>query len=304
MKSETRPIISIVIAAHNGKSQLMECLESLSRQTLNVHINDGEIIVVGDFNDETRESVHVAYPMVKVLSLGFPVSVPTLRSYGIKESKGDIIALLEDHCAPAEDWVEIILAYHKDGHLVVGGSIENVSTRGVTGWAVYFLEYTNFMNPITSGGTTSLPGNNVSYRRSIIDCFENILDENLWEFFWHKKLMQNGIKLVSVPELVVYHNRTFPIVRFWYISLMHGWNYSAARVQDSGVVKLIRIALSGFLPFALTLRVLMKVMKKKRLFKEFFLSLPVLLWFYFGWSLGELFGTIAGEKINETGWGK
>ena len=304
MENEIEPVLSVVIAAHNGKRELLSCLSALKEQHHLERLTQYEIIVVGYFNNETKKSVWGKYPDVKLLHIPTPQSVPTLRSIGIKASKGDIIALLEDHCYPAKDWIQTILLNHQRGHLVVGGAVENGLVGRTTDWAIYFFEYSAFMNPVSEGTTTALPGNNVSYNRSAMKYFEDLLEQNLWESFWHKRLVENRIALYATPEMIVYHNRSFRIMRFWHLSFVHGCNHSVTSLHHSNFQKILWIILAFFLPFILTFRAGRRVLRKQKYLKEFIKASPIILWFYIGWTMGELMGTFSGRRINEIGWGE
>ncbi len=304
MQTAIHPYLSVIIAAHNRKWELLSCLSALKKQCYINKPVQYEVIVVGYFDDEVVKSIREKYPEVKLLKTSSPSSVPALRSIGIKASKGDIIALLEDHCIPASDWVQSILSNHQRGHLVVGGAVENGLVGRTIDWAVYFFEYSVFVNPISEEITTSLPGNNVSYNRSTIQYFEDMLEQNLWESFWHERLIKNGIVLYASSNMVVYHNRSFRIMRFWHLSFIHGCNHAVAGLHQSNFQKILWIILAVFLPFILTFRIGRRILNKQRYLKEFIKASPIILWFYIGWTVGELIGTISGQTISETGWGE
>ncbi len=305
MENEIWPVLSIIIAAHNGKTELNSCLAALKNQFFpDEPVNKYEIIVVGYLHDARKKSISKKYPEVKILQVATPLSVPALRSIGIKASKGDIIALLEDHCFPANDWIQTILSNHQKGYQVVGGAVENSLVERSIDWAVYFFEYSAFMNPISEGTTTSLPGNNVSYRRSAMKYFEDLLDQNLWEFFWHKRLMKNEVLLYSTPDMIVYHNRPFHIMRFWHLSFIHGCNHAVTGLSHSNLQKLLWVISTVFIPAILTFRISSRILRKQRYLKEFIKASPIILWFYIGWTAGEFMGTLTGRVISETGWGE
>lgn len=305
METKIRPRLSVIIAAHNGKKELLSCLSPLKEQYSLEKPDTCEIIVVGYLNEETKKCIEEKFPMVKALQTSTPLSVPNLRSLGIKASKGDILAMLEDHCVPANDWIQTILSNHQIEQItVVGGAVENNCTARITDWAVYFFEYSTFMNPISKRKTTSLPGNNISYKNFVIQYFEDMLEQNLWESFWHSRLIQKGIFLTTDPDMIVYHNRSFHIMKFWLISFKHGYNYAVARLQHSLFRQTLWIVFSTFLPLILTFRVGYCILKKQRHLKEFIASSPIILWFYIGWTLGEIIGTFVRHPLNKTGWGR
>jgi len=298
------PSLSVIIAAHNSKRELLSCLSALKEQQSINKLSKYEIIVVGYLSDETKKCIEQKYPLVKTLQTSSHLPVPTLRCLGIKASKGDIMALLEDHCIPADNWVQSILTNHQIGHLVVGGAVENNCTKRIADWAVYFFEYSAFMNPVSEGTTTALPGNNVSYNRSAMKYFDDLLEQNLWESFWHKRLMKNEVLLYAAPDIIVYHNRHFRIMRFWYLSYIHGCNHAVANMRRSNLKKLLWVISAVFIPAILTFRIGRRILRKKRYLKEFIKASPIILWFHIGWTAGEFMGTLTGRTISEKGWGE
>lgn len=304
MKTAIRPYLSVIVAAHNGERELLSCLSALKRQSSFDKSVQCEVIIVGYLINEIKDTIRSKYPEVKLLQTPAPLSVPALRSIGIKASNGDIIALLEDHCVPAEDWIQSVVNNHQMGHPVVGGAVENALIERTVDWAVYFFEYSAFMNPVPEGQAVSLPGNNVSYDRLAMLSFEDLLEQNLWEPFWHKRLTENGIVLYLSPDMIVYSNRSFRIMRFWRLSFIHGCNYAVKRLHHSNLRKGLRTILTVFLPFTLTFRVGRCILSKRRYVKEFIKASPIILWFYIGWTIGELVGAFAGQTIDETGWGE
>ena len=298
------PSLSVIIAAHNSKRELLSCLSALKEQQSINKLSKYEIIVVGYLSDETKRCIEQKYPLVKTLQTTSHLSVPALRSLGIKASEGDILSLLEDHCVPANNWIQSILTNHHMGHPVVGGAVENSCTKRIADWAVYFFEYSAFMNPIPKGETILLPGNNISYKRCVIQYFNDLLEQNLWEHHWHERLAQKDIPMISTPDMIVYHNRSFRIMRFWHISFLHGYNYASAGSRLSRFRQMSWIMFLVFVPFILTLRVGQRIFKKQRHIKKFIISSPIILWFYIGWTIGEVIGTFSGRTINNTGWGE
>src|SRR5262249_18065692 len=135
---ENAPTLSVVIAAHNGLPELTTCLDSLQNQQVPAGVAlCVEIIVAGGFSEATACSLQQTYTTVRLLRATRPVSVPHLRSWGMREAAGAIVALLEDHCAPASNWCHTMLTAHETGQLVVGGAVENGSTTCLRDWAVY-----------------------------------------------------------------------------------------------------------------------------------------------------------------------
>lgn len=96
-------MISVVIPNWNGKKFLMTCLDSLANQSY----RDFEIILVDNGSEDgSVQFCQSNYPEVKIIqfakNLGFSVAV----NAGIKESKGEFIALLNNDTEVDKKWLE------------------------------------------------------------------------------------------------------------------------------------------------------------------------------------------------------
>ena len=105
-----------------------------------------------------------------------PVALPggdvfTLRARGAEHAAGRVVAFTEDHCVPAEDWCERLLAAHdRHPHTVgVGGAIVNGSTSRIIDWANFLAVFAPFLPPLRSTGGRACPVANVSLKREVLD---------------------------------------------------------------------------------------------------------------------------------------
>ena len=299
---QNRLSLSVIIAAHNQKSELLSCLSALNKQKPLDNVSDFEIIVVGRIGDALKNNIEASFQEVKIILTPEYFSVPKLRSIGIKAASNDILALIEDHCIPDLNWVNAVVQGHQGGNLAVGGAVENGSRDSIVDWAVYFVEYGFFMNPLHEGKVETVPGNNVSYRRKVIPYFEDLLDKDVWDADWHERLRDNKIELFCNPKMIVYHKRDFQPLDFWNIFKTHGRNFGASRRFSSGIHYIAWLFGAIFLPFVLTFRMAKNIFTKQKFKKEFIMAFPLIIWFYSGWVIGEIIGGVTRQPVLETGW--
>lgn len=292
--------ISVVIPSVNGLPYIKECLESLYKQKKS---DVAEIVVVDNSNDQARKYIKERFVDVKLVCPNEKKTIPELRSIGIKESKSDIIAMIEDHCLVPENWFEEILKAHQSVYVAIGGAVENVCREKILDWASFFCEYSLFLQPVQFGIVKELPGNNISYKRKeMLQVLGAELDKGFWEGFLHQKLMEHGYKLFSTPSLVVYHKKTFSFVEFMQQRFYFSRSYAAMRNHEFDLVKrLILAGMSLFLPILLITRLFGRLLPKERLWKEFILSVPYLSLFTVVWAVGESWGYLfgAGESLSK-----
>ncbi|MBT4730683.1 glycosyltransferase [Candidatus Woesearchaeota archaeon] len=98
-----RPKFSIVITLLKINHYVRESIEHILKQTF----QDFEIIVVS-CQEETEN-----FPKTRIINAG-RLSPAMGRNLGVKESRGEIIAFIDDDAFPEKDWLEKTLHYFKD----------------------------------------------------------------------------------------------------------------------------------------------------------------------------------------------
>ena len=284
--------ISVVAVSVDGLPLIDECVRALENQRGDF---DAEIIVVSCCNDSTAEHIKKNFPCVKLLQLSERLSIPELRAIGISHATGDIIAITEDRCIAQENWFEEIIKAHKLGYEAVGGAIENGGIHRIVDWAVYLCEYSHMMLPIPYGEVNSIPGNNASYKREILDKVDESIKRNYWEFFLHEEMRKLGVKFLSVPTIVVRKKKEFGFLYFLTQRFHYSRSFAGMRRSNIPVPKrLLHALFSPLLPFLMIRRIAKQVFQKRRYRKEFLLSLPLLAVFLVSYAFGEFTGYLFG----------
>ena len=285
--------ISVVIPSVNGLPIIKECLESIYKQKNN---DIAEIIVVDCTDEQTRKVIRETFKEIVLIYPQKKKPIPELRAIGIKESKCDILALIEDHCLVPEDWFTEILKAHGSDYVAIGGAVENACQDTILDWATFFCEYSAFIQPAPYGPVRSLPGNNVSYKRTKIqDILDDVINKGVWEGFIHQKLFERGYELFSTPSLVVFHKKAFGFFEFLAQRFYYSQSFAGMRNNEFPFVKrIVYSMLCFFLPLLLMFRLCVNVLPKGRLRKEFILSTPMLFIFTTVWAIGECCGYLFG----------
>lgn len=289
------PALSVIIASVNGWHVLEPTLRSLDELPERDRM---QVVVVDVVGGATRKRLEAHRPAVEVIGVDERSSIPRLRYLGVQKSRGEIVAILEDHGAVDRDWAGEILELHQGPWGAVGGPVENGKT-GLVNWAAYFCEYTPYMRPIVEGATTDLPGNNTAYKRPHLMRHAHVLADGKWESWINEKLRIDGVPLASTNRVVVRHIKPFRLGHFLTQRFHFARSYAGMRRMDQNVLKRLVYGLgSAILPALLFARVATTVWKKKRHLAQFAVCTPLLLLFFTVGAAGEMTGYLLGAGMS------
>ena len=285
--------ISIIIASGAGGEFLSKCLDSLRNQAL---AYEAEIIVVDRCGGEVVSRIKRDYPFVTLLEyhMKHRLSVPELRSIGVQYAHGDIVAIIEEHCIAASNWIEVIFSSFLEDDAAIGGPIMDNNYPRLSDWVVYFSEYHNFLPPWSNGCRYMLNGANIAYNRLKLLLYKNVLNSGYWEVVLHPLLAKEG-KFRSIANMMVYHNGPFNYgyyLRQRYL-LSRVWG-GTQRNKISFVKRIIYILLAPVLPFFILARITQRVFNSKQLIRKYIPTIPLLIPTLVAYTFGEWIGYLVG----------
>ena len=289
--ANSTPRISIVIASIVGPPFIDECLLSVEKQAREC---SAEVIVVACGDQAYADRIRRKFAWVRVIHRPDRETVPELRRRGVKEARGAIVAIIEEHCLAAPNWLETALDAHAGGHYgVVGGPVVDHAYKRMRDWVVYFCEYNGYLPPWPDGETYNLGSANIAYSRAVLLKYEKFLSGGYWEAGLHPRLIADGVKFRSVPGMVVYHRGPFNYgyylqQRYWFSRAFAG----ARQLPASR--KLIYFLVSPLVPFLLLARMAQRVVRQRCRVEKFAQSLPLLIPALFVYVAGEVVGYVAG----------
>lgn len=281
--------LSVVVASVNGLPYLADCLEALEARA-----PDAEIVVADWTDERTREVVRTRFPRTTLLSFDEPMAVPELRAAGIFAATAPYVALIEDHCNVREGWADRLVAAHKGGQSVVGGSIRNSPYRRVRDWAAFFCEYSRYMEPAPAGAVEDLPGMNVSYDRRAIEAIDDLLRAGKWESWLHARLLERGFVLWCEPEAVLDHAKDFGFSEFLSQRYHYSRSYAGMRNAELGRKRFLYALGSPLIPPLMYARIARSVLSRRRYGRELALATPLILVYMTVWAGGEAIGYVFG----------
>lgn len=288
---QTSPPISVVIASIVGAPFIDECLLSLEAQARQC---SAEVIVVACGDAAYADRLRQKFPWIRVIHRAERETVPDLRRHGVKEARGGIVAIIEEHCLAAPDWLQAAGNAHQGGQYgVVGGPVVDHAYKRVRDWVVYFCEYNGYLPPWQDGETYNLGSANIAYSRDVLLKYEEFLSGGYWEAGLHPRLIAAGVKFRSVPGMVVHHRGPFNYgyylqQRYWFSRAFAG----ARRLPASR--KMAYFLASPLVPFLLLARMAQRVVRQRCRLEKFAQAVPLLLPVLMVYVAGEFVGYAAG----------
>ena len=268
------PKISVVIASKVGPPFLDRCLQSVKYAAGRL---DAEAIVVTAGSPLHASRIAARCPWARVVHAPGVQTVPALRRRGVEEATGELVAVIEEHCAAADDWLQHAVAAHATGEYgAVGGAISDADYGRLSDWVVYFCEYSGALPPAARGETDHLNDANIAYRRRLLVEHSHLLADGYWPMTLHPTLHAKGIKLLSVPDMIVSHHGPFEFgyylrQRFWFSRAFAG---ERAR-REARWWRWAYLLGAPFLPAILLARMARQVLAKRCRVRQFMLSVPL-----------------------------
>ncbi len=196
------PALSVVIATTQPWPEARAVLDSLHDQVT----DDGAEVVLAHRGDGFPDDAAGHYPRVRpIVQPG--ASASELRGAALGTLTGDVVAVTEDHCVVAADWIEAVLRAHREhpDAAVIGGAVENGATDGAMDWAAYFVGNAYAMAPLREGD--GLAGQaNVSYKRWALP--ETLPPSGFHELEHNLELAARGAETRVDHRMVVWHDQS------------------------------------------------------------------------------------------------
>jgi hypothetical protein len=283
------PDLSVVVPSVNGWSDLEGCLAALAAQRNGARV---EVLLADRVGPDLRDRVRARFPEVRVLEAPADTSIPRLRALAFEAAGAPVVGVIEDHVLVPPDWAARMLAAHRDGARAVGGAVANAATERFVDVAAFLCEYSHCLAPPPAGPASWLTGNNVTYRRELLERFRAVIAREEWENALHDALRAEGVTLTSRPDIVVGHRKHVTVAEYGVQRFLYSRSFAGARVRDAGPARRVAYGLASFLlPPLLLWRLIGNVRRSGRHGGALVRALPLLgLWVTAG-AAGEVVGS-------------
>ena len=286
--------LSIGVVSLASPPTLARCLDALLPQAQEL---GAEVIVVRRSADETTRTARSG---ITWLDAAPGDNVPRMRAAAIGRASGRVVALIEDDCAVANGWCRAVLDAHRR-HPVAGGPIEPDGYSSGLDWAVFFCEYARFMPPF-EGEVAALPGNNVSYTRTLaVEWLETRGEDGFVDAFAHRDWRAQGLSLWAEGRMAVRNLNRWTPGAATRSAFHHGRAFAGKRFAGAPATRLVFALGSPLLPALKTFRVAREVLVRGRR-GSLARALPWIIVFHTSWAAGELIGYLYGPGRSADRW--
>jgi len=218
-----------------------------------------------------------------------------MRMKGIERASAPFVGVIEDHVLVPPDWGRRMLDELANGQDVVAGSIANSATESFMDWAAFLCEYSGSLPPLPTGPADGVPGNNVVYRKEVLDRYKDTLAECKWENNLHDAMKADGVTLMMRPEIEVGHKMHYSFRLYMEQGFFYSRSYAGARVAGQPMSKKLFFAAAACaLPPVLLYRTVQRIVSKKYHVDLLIKSMPLQMAFVCSWAFGEVIGALLG----------
>ena len=287
----TDPVpLTVIVATRQGWPMVAPCIESLDDQVREV---GGELLVL----DASGHDYPDLGPHVRWLTQSPSMSVFQLRSVGYDESRGDIVAMTEDHCRPTPGWCRRILEIHAEHPeaAAIGGALENGTPDNLIDWAAFVVTQAPFVAPLPNGPVSRTTGaSNVSLKRRAVERLPSHPEFGTIELFDMGEVVAEGEVLYQDDSLVVLHDQSMGIIGTSSVEFHNGRTIGGFRRSVMDGRDWLRVATAGVLPVYRSARAIRQASRKRVPRRSLFGAVPLIFWLEYCTSAGELLGYATG----------
>jgi hypothetical protein len=290
-----KPDLSVIVVTLVDTAHLRHCLRALQEQEGTATF---EVIVPCDDTLGDTGELQAEFSTTNFIPLSGRRTYAELRATGANAARGRLLAVTEDHCRPARDWVQNIVNVHEQPPLAIGGVVEKTGPDKALNWAVYFLDYLRYMPPVRAGETHELTDLNVSYKMSALQEIRDVWTQEFHEPSVHAALEARGGTLWLSPDIVVQQRRQLRIGHALWDRYAFGRLFGSTRAASVPVTKrMIYAVLAPVLPALLVVRLTRHILNKKRHLGAFVTALPYIILLASAWAWGEFVGYLTGTSV-------
>jgi len=293
-QQSNEPALSAIILVNDTYDSVRQAVSYLQAQTI---VEQIEIVLVAPSYEQLKpdKSELAHFHSWQVIEVGRIKSLAYGFVMGVRKASAPVVAFVEDHSFPEENWAEVLIAAHRESWAAVGPRMCNGNPDNMLSWADFYITHGEWENPVLSGPARHLPGHNSSYKRDVLlacgDQLESLMQA---EGVLHRYLRARGYQLLFNSETCTSHFH-FTSWLSWIPSQYYAGRLFAATWAStwSRAQRLLFASASPLIPW-IRLRRIQKHIRSAHSGGFFIHLLPVLFLGLLVNSLGQMAGYVGG----------
>lgn len=289
--------ISVIIACDGEGSILDQPVTALVSALRGLR---AEILVVHAAGQSVAGTPEVASagPQIRVLTAAPGSVVPHLWGLGVRSARGRVVALTTTHIRVRPPWARAILASSGQSG-AAGGPIDHPRGGSMLARAAYLLRYFAYLPGARPAVVQELPGENVAYRRDLLERHAAMFVDGFWEVDVHRRLRAEGHELGWTADATVDFVPSVSLLGMVRNRLVHGAHFGRYRVRELGWPWWRALAVTPLVPAVLLLRIgRHAAAATPRRLGTLVAALPALLVLLVAWAAGEAAGAWRGRRAD------
>jgi len=246
----TQPLVSVVVETVTARENsttgsladaLAASFAALGRQTYPHDLIETIVVLDHEIDPRMADEVRGRYPAVKLV-YSPEHNYFAAKNAGASLASGSIVALLDADCAPAPDWVQMLVSgFESDVAAVAGRTRYAGDSRFARTFSV--PDFANVLED-APGVASGFLVNNVAFRRDVLLAhpFETRIRRNGGCYLLYHQLRAAGARIVYEPRAVVAHGLDIRGLGFVRKHFDRGYDgVSVYRLDDRAVLRGTRL---------------------------------------------------------------
>lgn len=203
-RSHDRPVVSVVIPAHNEGNRIDRCLTALLAQDYSDA--EVEIIVVNNRSSDDTVDRAAGYPVTLIHEP--EIGPASARNAGIRAARGDVIAFVDADCIPSNSWLRELLAGIEDPDIgCFVGEILPLHPASMLARYIHDRQLICQMRLLRRTPPVAATGN-IAYRKTVFDAV-GLFDTDFMtgednDLFW-RLVKSDRFRIRYNPQAIVAH---------------------------------------------------------------------------------------------------
>ena len=294
------PSVSVIIPVYESHPTLARCLQALRAQTG----PDFEVVILDSSVSDHTQRLIADFPEVRYLRHPGRLLPFAARNLAIQAAQGEILVSLDPDVYAAPDWLERLLACHRQHGSAVAGAV-TCYREGWLDWGAHFCKYHEGLPYRARGPVPSAASANLLFTREMYTTVGHFRDDLFCsDYLFTAALVERGYTIWFEPRAVVSHDHPVTWRTYLRERYLRGQEYGRVRLQQGQWTRgrALLWAVVSVLPVRLA-RLLIQTGRRAQsgnMLRLYLQTVPVTTLGFAAWLLGE--GTAYLDALRPSSW--